>query len=173
LCLTGGGIRSATFNLGLLQGLAELRLLQCFDYLSSVSGGGYIHQWLAAWSKRKGFGEVAQKLIPLPDKDSPQSHPEPICWLRRYSNYLTPERGLFTADTWVMIASWLRNTLLNQVMLISGLLFLALLPHILTFHTLAPHHGPGVALVIGVIFYLFLAATYFLAENLFRFAGHP
>ena len=46
LCFSGGGIRSATFNLGILQGLAELGLLRRFDYLSSVSGGGYIHQWL-------------------------------------------------------------------------------------------------------------------------------
>ena len=53
ICFSGGGIRSATFNLGILQGLAELKLLHCFDYLSSVSGGGYIHQWLAAWIKRE------------------------------------------------------------------------------------------------------------------------
>src|SRR3989454_12416555 len=107
LCLSGGGIRSATFNLGILQGLAELKLLTCFDYLSSVSGGGYIHQWLAAWGKREGFETVAQKLIPLPEPRSPKSDPEPIRWLRRYSNYLTPERGLFTADTWVVITTWL------------------------------------------------------------------
>ena len=34
-------IRSATFNLGILQGLARHRLLQQFDYLSTVSGGGF------------------------------------------------------------------------------------------------------------------------------------
>src|SRR5690606_34356835 len=38
LALSGGGIRSATFNLGVLQGLAEQRLLKAFDYLSTVSG---------------------------------------------------------------------------------------------------------------------------------------
>jgi hypothetical protein len=37
ICLSGGGIRSATFNLGVLQGLAELRLLRCFDYLSMAN----------------------------------------------------------------------------------------------------------------------------------------
>ncbi|MDX6303281.1 MAG: hypothetical protein QOI77_250, partial [Blastocatellia bacterium] len=41
LCLSGGGIRSATFNLGLLQGLARHELLSKFDYLSTVSGGGF------------------------------------------------------------------------------------------------------------------------------------
>src|SRR5262249_24557033 len=39
LCLSGGGIRSATFNFGVIQGLARLGLLGKFDYLSSVSGG--------------------------------------------------------------------------------------------------------------------------------------
>src|ERR1700751_6146903 len=51
LCFAGGGIRSATFNLGRLQGLASRRWLHQFDYLSSVSGGGYIHSWLAGGLK--------------------------------------------------------------------------------------------------------------------------
>ena len=49
LCLSGGGIRSATFALGLIQGLAAAKLLPRFDYLSTVSGGGYIGSWLSAW----------------------------------------------------------------------------------------------------------------------------
>ena len=42
LALSGGGIRSATFNLGVLQSLARLGILPRIDYLSTVSGGGYI-----------------------------------------------------------------------------------------------------------------------------------
>ena len=34
LCISGGGIRSATFNLGVIQGLARLGLLSRFDLLS-------------------------------------------------------------------------------------------------------------------------------------------
>ena len=49
LALSGGGIRSATFNLGILQALAEVGKLRRFDYLSTVSGGGYIGGWLTAW----------------------------------------------------------------------------------------------------------------------------
>ena len=176
LCFSGGGIRSATFNLGILQGLAELNLLRCFDYLSSVSGGGYIHQWLAAWISRQskdkadkldGFKEVNQHLIPLPDPGSPNSHPEPLRWLRRYSNYLTPEKGLFTADTWVVIATWLRNTTLNQIILIAGLLFLVLVPHAFTLHKLGS--ASWAAVFIGVILYLFLLATVLIGKNLARF----
>src|SRR5262245_59077753 len=40
LCLSGGGIRSASFALGVLQALASYGLLQHFHYLSTVSGGG-------------------------------------------------------------------------------------------------------------------------------------
>ena len=49
LCLSGGGIRSAIFALGALQGLARFGLLEKFHYLSTVSGGGYIGSWLSAW----------------------------------------------------------------------------------------------------------------------------
>lgn len=44
LALSGGGIRSATFSLGLLQGLAKAPrdALPKIDVLSTVSGGGYI-----------------------------------------------------------------------------------------------------------------------------------
>ena len=149
ICFSGGGIRSATFNLGVLQGLAKLGILSHFDYLSSVSGGGYIHEWLAGWIKREeqefqeraeeavpayhpgdGFKKVEKQLIPLPfDRDN-SVHPAPIRWLRRYSNYLTPQKGLFTADTWVAIAVWLRNTFLNQLILVSGLFFLLLIPYL-------------------------------------------
>jgi hypothetical protein len=141
LCLSGGGIRSATFNLGILQGLASRDLLRRFDYCSSVSGGGYIHQWLAAWIKREeahfpaakdspGLDTVCRRLIPQPNPGCTPIPAEPIRWLRRYSNYLTPETGLLSADLWVTVAIWIRNTVLNQVVLIASLLWLLMVPHV-------------------------------------------
>jgi hypothetical protein len=123
LCFSGGGIRSATFNLGVLQGLAELGLLPFIDYLSSVSGGGYIHQFLAAWilRDRDGCAGVERKLIPRPEPGCPVPAPEPIKWLRRYASYLTPRRGILSTDTWTMIAIWFRNTVLNQTPIVSFL----------------------------------------------------
>lgn len=41
LALSGGGIRSATFCLGVVQVLSERGLMKDIDYLSTVSGGGY------------------------------------------------------------------------------------------------------------------------------------
>ena len=63
LALSGGGIRSATFNLGVLQAFAELKLLHLFDYLSTVSGGGYIGSWLAA-RIRDSSGGPANRHVP-------------------------------------------------------------------------------------------------------------
>ena len=53
LALSGGGIRSATFCLGFLQELHRLKLLRVFDYMSTVSGGGYVGAWWSAWLARK------------------------------------------------------------------------------------------------------------------------
>lgn len=63
LCFSGGGIRSATFGLGIVQALARHKLLDNFDYLSTVSGGGYLGAWLSAWIRReqiRKFEENAQ-----------------------------------------------------------------------------------------------------------------
>jgi hypothetical protein len=42
ICCSGGGIRSAAFNLGALQALQSKRALSEAKYLSAVSGGSYI-----------------------------------------------------------------------------------------------------------------------------------
>ena len=48
LALSGGGIRSATFCLGIVQTLARKDLFHQFDYLSTVSGGGYLGTFLSS-----------------------------------------------------------------------------------------------------------------------------
>jgi hypothetical protein len=158
ICFSGGGIRSATFNLGVLQGLAALDKLGSFDYLSTVSGGGYIHQFLASWISHDNLDKVQRLLQPLPSKHAERTlWPEPLRWLRRYSNYLTPQVGLFTADTWVAFAIWLRNTFLNQIVLIAAILFVLALPHWRLDHAGATAselllHGGNAAIFIFVCF---------------------
>jgi len=127
LAFSGGGIRSATFNLGVLQALAKMEILHFVDYLSTVSGGGYIGGWLAAMVHRLpgGMREAEEGLDPDQVKANvlPQ---KAIAHLRAFSNYLTPKVSLLSADTWSMITIWARNTLLNLVTLVCGIAALIL-----------------------------------------------
>ncbi len=143
LAFSGGGIRSATFNLGVLQALAEMKLLKLVHYLSTVSGGGYIGSWFRAWlhrtevkKKDKQHGirtkldKVAHDLAPHRDTcagDQPEA--KQVRFLRKYSNYLTPKVGWFGADTWTALATYLRNLLLNLVLLIASFCAVLLVPH--------------------------------------------
>jgi hypothetical protein len=125
LCLSGGGERSAVFCLGVIQALAacdvdkltakettapkseyeqpekseiepDKSLLGRFHYLSTVSGGGYIGSWLSAWRTRSDFATVIGNLTDRPK--GADVEPPPISWLRAYSNYLTPQLGVTSAD---------------------------------------------------------------------------
>ena len=135
LAFSGGGIRSATFNLGILQGLACSRLLGAFDYISTVSGGGYIGGWLMAWMHHQGIGirEIEEKLSAAPNAPGEAADPPEVHFLRDYSNYLTPRKGVLGADFWAFTASYLRNTLLNQYILVLALLALLMLPRSFVF----------------------------------------
>ena len=116
LAFSGGGIRSATFNLGVLQALRDLDVLRYVDYLSTVSGGGFIGGWLAANVSRTThwLGKLT-------------SWEESIAYLREYSNYLAPRSGLFSPDTWTMWGIWARNAFLIQLTALAWLIVLLLL----------------------------------------------
>jgi len=134
LCLSGGGIRSATFCLGVIQALAGYdvttgssgdyekcpkatrnALLGRFHYLSTVSGGGYIGSWLSAWRSYDDFPKVVGDLTRRAD---PDVEPPEISWLRAYSNYLTPRVGVGSADAWTAVAIYARNLLLNWLVIL-------------------------------------------------------
>ncbi|MEQ1488257.1 MAG: hypothetical protein ABL920_07165 [Methylotenera sp.] len=165
LAFSGGGIRSATFNLGILQALAELKLLREFDYLSCVSGGGYIGGWLSAFIHRECDGkvEVAEEKLQTSGQGlsaSTNEHPA-IKFLRSYSNFLTPRASLFSADTLAAVATFLRNLYLNLTLLLLTLGGVLLLPRLLVWLvdwlaskggiTLASHYYLPFIFVIGGI----------------------
>ena len=230
LCFSGGGIRSATFGLGIVQALSKYNLLEKFDYLSTVSGGGYLGSWMSAWIRRervrkaamfKGVNdkdkeladieremdarippisakhlEVLKKLaeekkadpnlsdekVAMFEKEFSDSlnkeqigavlrlsveeieellddpnlvrvgiwsvrrqincvevtsdfrpTPEPIQLrhLREYSNYMSPRRGLLSADTWTLPAIYIRNLLLNLTIFVPLIAALLMVPRFL------------------------------------------
>lgn len=119
LAFSGGGIRSATFNLGVLQSMRDLGLLPFIQYLSTVSGGGYIGSFLIT-AYCRGRGENAL----LPDS-------EEVNHLRQYSRYLSPETGILSADSWTIFSIWLRNTVLVQLPIILALNLILLSPRVI------------------------------------------
>jgi hypothetical protein len=132
LALSGGGIRSATIALGVLQALARNDLLKKFDYISTVSGGGYIGaslQWW--WSKEREARERAERgqdpwLFGLTPTDFPfgtasfgTTSVEPkdsdlqkanLQFLRNHGNYLAPGSGI---SAWSLLAVVLRTVFLS------------------------------------------------------------
>lgn len=151
LCLSGGGIRSATFALGMVQGLARNRVLDRFSYLSTVSGGGYLGSWLSAWSRHEGFDKVVAKI----DGDrtgSPAKEAAPVIHLRQYSNYLSPRLGLLSADTWTLVATYLRNLLLIWMVLVPLLAAAVAIPWLAAaLMSYRPTGKSGVALWLWII----------------------
>ena len=165
LCFSGGGIRSATFGLGVLQGLAACsrrtagerpKLLGEFDYLSTVSGGGYLGAWFSGWAAR--LAKPANGTVPTPDALNPgaldpdgpaqvierlakspdagfEPEPEEVKHLRAYSNYLTPKVGALSGDTWTLASLVTRNMFLNWLVLLP-LFAAALLPPVISWRLL-------------------------------------
>ena len=176
MALSGGGIRSATFNLGILQGLSEMNLLQHIDYLSTVSGGGYIGTWLHAVIQRKHAGRpdrAASRLLSPKDNPVPgEAGRDPISWLREYSNYLAPEAGLFSNNFWAIGMIRLRNIGLNQLILVpflASVLLLAILAGVLQQHALQNRSVLYGDLIGAVI--LLLIATFTVGVNMRRTAA--
>ena len=110
--LSGGGIRSATFCLGIFQGLAGRKLLENIDIISTVSGGGYFGSFYTRFFMRKevpNFQYVQQTLAPCsagtPEKDSYQR--SILTWLRENGRYLSPTgSGDLLAAATVLLRNW-------------------------------------------------------------------
>jgi hypothetical protein len=136
LCLSGGGIRSAAFSLGVLQALAQKRLLTGFHYLSTVSGGGFIGGWLAALlHAHEGDAARVEGLLA-----GREAMPE-LRALRAYTNFLAPRPGVASPDTWAGIVLWVRNVLVNWLIFLPALFALALVPGL--YADLLAAIGPG------------------------------
>lgn len=117
LAFSGGGIRSATFNLGVLQALAEHNILKYIDYLSTVSGGGYIGSCLSSLLNSIHTKSGGQQ-FPL-HQILGTEEPVAVRHLRNSGNYLAPGGFL---DAIRIPALLLRGILIN---------FLVVLPYLI------------------------------------------
>ena len=134
VCFSGGGIRSGTFALGVLQGLAHIGVLGKFDYLSTVSGGGYTGGWFTAWLHRKGAAQRSQILRALDPAQSTAEtgciDPPPVDYVRRMCRYLAPTGGRTSADFWALLATLIRNLTLNWLVILPLIAAALLLPRV-------------------------------------------
>lgn len=122
LALSGGGIRSATFNLGALQAFCKRGLFDQFDYLSTVSGGGYIGGMMSSLLWDKDLRASAEE-FPLRHDRGKEESPE-IKHLRSGANYLAP-RGVL--DKIRIPALFLRGLVVNLILLLPYLIWAVVL----------------------------------------------
>lgn len=126
LAFSGGGIRSATFNLGVLKALQDLHVLKHVDYLSTVSGGGYIGAWWTAWLARGG-----KEFPDAPNDNATKAkaenrEPEEVRHLREFSNFLSPRIGFFQTEMWCAVMAVV-SAILPALLVASTIIALAIL----------------------------------------------
>lgn len=106
IALSGGGIRSATINLGFLRTLSRFGILKKADYLSTVSGGGYTHAYIQGTLKAEGAYE---KLFT-------DQHAEAF---RQHGEYMTPGTGFGkNRNLMLLIVAFLVSWIMSLVSLI-------------------------------------------------------
>lgn len=180
LCLSGGGIRSASFCLGAIQVLADRRLFGQFHYLSTVSGGGYLGTGITRWLTAKvtddhqspagALAGVERELGELRCKDYVGSRTlgrefeeeGPLTWLRMHTNYLARRLSLFSADAWTILSTYLRNLLVVWMIFWPWVTLFLLVPWLTVlvyYHETVIETYPRVAGVVGAVVGIF-ASTY-------------
>ena len=121
LALSGGGIRSASFALGVLQALARkdgvhADRLRDVDYLSTVSGGGYIGSSLTWFNYLQRHLPPERRRFPFGSKNEAHREqcaagvtPDNTAFIRQHGEYMTPAKRFTSAS---LLAVALRNMLL-------------------------------------------------------------
>ncbi len=97
--LSGGGVRSATFSLGVFQALARGECLDRVDFLSTVSGGGYFGSFLGRLFTREWITDVNDVRAGAARAGTTAGQRHPVAaawaakvfrWLRDNGRYLAP-----------------------------------------------------------------------------------
>ena len=120
VALSGGGIRSATFCLGVFRALARQDRIGRVDLLSTVSGGGYFGSFLGGLfvprhrpSPPPSVEDVSATLLDL--------RSQPVDWLRENGRYMSPNGA---GDMLLAGATLLRNWI-AVVFVVASFLFTA------------------------------------------------
>jgi hypothetical protein len=144
VALSGGGMRSAIYGLGVLQSLARGEMLRDADYVSTVSGGGYLGSSLSAlWSPSEDPPPLSSPLGVQPD-NYPYQFPGPagaestgsvihgletpaLRHVRENAKMLAHSPGLFDLETWTGLARYTVKTALLWALVPTALVTLIFL----------------------------------------------
>jgi len=162
LAISGGGIRSATFSLGVIQELARQGTLKGVDYLSTVSGGGYTGSCLSSLLNDPANKSSGDK-FPL-NYTAGTEEPPSLTHLRNSSNYLIPG-GLF--DKLRLPVMLLRGILLNLFIFMPFIMVAVFITEIA--YEKGPHWANLTSLLLPLSFvFLLMAITFPVVVRLFR-----
>lgn len=135
LCLSGGGIRSASFALGVIQALLRRGELKNVDYLSTVSGGGYIGSalsWLLSANSDATVNPTSETdYFPLGSRQRGARYEDghdALNYIRQHGDYLNPGQGINLISLFGVV---MRSVLVSLVIYFSILSFLMLMIHAL------------------------------------------
>lgn len=152
LALSGGGIRSATFCLGALQVFESKKLMPHVDYLSTVSGGGFIGAAYSAWRYRQAMNKTqaaasrnaSTQSCPATLKQPPANWNDLLLHLRKFAHYLSPRLGIVSSEPWRIVGAFVRNLVIHWLVMVSAVfaLFASLL--------LAQRHLYAVTVLVAV-----------------------
>jgi len=134
LSISGGGIRSASFAMGVLQALVADEQLKKMDYLSTVSGGGYLGSSLTWFLSQKmdsgkAYGTQSDN-FPFGRKREGNKHNDKnaiLDFIRQHGNYLIPGHGLSALS---LVATALRTMLVSLAIyfaLVTSIMCIALM----------------------------------------------
>lgn len=131
LAFSGGGIRSATFGLGVLEAFESRGsdVMKHVDYLSTVSGGGFLGGAYSTWRYRQAVHGNPPSTCPAAINSPPAELRALVPHLRKFGRYLAPRLGLLDAEPWRIVGTFVRNIVIHWMVLVSAVfaLFAALL----------------------------------------------
>jgi hypothetical protein len=182
LSISGGGIRSASFGLGVMQALVVKGLMPKFDYLSTVSGGGYIGSALT-WLLHIGDKyDLTPQHFPLrgprwgarpsaesPDEgagteqsaaDSDKEAPPALDFLRQRGNYLTPGAYLNLVSMMAVVLRGMLSTFLIYFALLASLFYGAIRIGVLPRPVATTPNWPVLLAILGAFLFLLVAFIY-------------
>lgn len=160
LCISGGGVRAATLALGMMQAFMRARVMEKFDYMSTVSGGGYMGACLSSlmsqeedYEDEEGAHRVSNDkfdvskiglqpennpLVAMNDKEeytipskTHLSARHQIHHLRTHGEYLTPNKSIFSWDVMRAVGSLFSGIWYNFLLVLSLLVLFVSLHHFL------------------------------------------